>query len=481
MSQTLSTLAVTVSSSGISGPSMDQILASLQSSFQSIYGTDVYLGPDSQDGQWLGILAQAIYDCNSSAIAVYNQFSPATAIGAGLSSVVKINGLQRLVASNSSVLVTIVGTTGTVLNNCLIGDNVNLNTQWSIPNGTTIPLSGTINVTATSTTSGQVTVPNYSLVNILTPVPGWQTVTNGTNTVSVGAAAETDAALRQRQSVSVAVPAQTVLASIAGALENVTGVTAVAMYKNDTGTVDSNGTPAHSITAVVAGGNAITIASTIALYKTPGVSTYGTTSETVYDSIGVPSIINFFILAYIPIAVLVNIHALTGYTTNAASNIQTSVAYLVNSLAIGEDSYNGKLWGPANLSGDAATLSTGQTQSALDLVSDTYSIATPYGVAQARTDYMVTTTTASGGASSVVVGNGALYTQYEIIFITLTGGVPFQTSITSIAGNTLNISPSIPISNTVSSGAIVYGVNDIVIPFNYSTSCSATAVTVYVS
>lgn len=481
MSQSLATLAVTISSAGISSPTMDQILSSLQSSFQSIYGSDVYLGPDSQDGQWLGILAQAIYDCNSSAVAVYNQFSPATSIGAGLSSVVKINGLQRLVATNSSVLVTIVGSTGTILNNCLIGDNVNLNTQWSIPNGTVIPLSGTINVTATSTSTGQVTVPNNSLINILTPVPGWQTVTNGTNTVSVGSSSETDSALRQRQSASVAVPAQTVLASIQGALENVSGVTEVAMYKNDTGTTDTNGLPGHTICAVVAGGNATTIANTIALYKTPGVSTYGTTSQTVYNSIGVPSIINFYILANIPIAVLVNIHALTGYTTNAASNIQTSVAYLVNNFVIGEDSYTGKLWGPANLSGDAATLSTNQTQTALDAISNTYSIATPYGIGQARTDLMVTTASASGGASSVVVGQGSLYTQYEIIFVTLDGGIPFQTAITSISSNTLNISPSIPGPNHVSSGAIVYGVNDIVIPFNYSTTCSASAVTVYVS
>ena len=46
MSGSLTTLAATVSSTGISAPTMDQILTSLQSSFQSIYGSDVYLGPD---------------------------------------------------------------------------------------------------------------------------------------------------------------------------------------------------------------------------------------------------------------------------------------------------------------------------------------------------------------------------------------------------------------------------------------------------
>ena len=104
MSGSLTTLAATVSSTGISAPTMDQILTSLQSSFQSIYGSDVYLGPDSQDGQWLGVLAQAIHDCNDAAIFVFNQFSPATSIGTGLSSVVKINGLIRETATNRTVL-----------------------------------------------------------------------------------------------------------------------------------------------------------------------------------------------------------------------------------------------------------------------------------------------------------------------------------------------------------------------------------------
>jgi hypothetical protein len=481
MSQTLTTLAATVSSTGISAPTMDQILASLQSSFQSIYGSDVYLGPDSQDGQWLGIIAQAIHDCNDTAIFVYNQFSPATAIGAGLSSVVKINGLQRESSSNSSVIVTLVGQAGTPIDNALIGDNLNLGTQWSIPNGTVIPNSGTIEVTATSTTSGNVTLPNNSLTIILTPIPGWQTVTNGSNTVSVGTAVEIDATLRQRQSGSVSLPAQTVLAGIQGGLENLAGITAVAMYKNDTGSTDANGTPPHSITAVVAGGSATQIAQTIALYKSPGVSTYGTTTEIVYDSIGVPSTINFFVLAYVPVAVLVNLNPLTGYTSNAASNIQAAIAYAVNELAIGENSYCGRLWGPANLDGDAATTATGSLQSALDLISDTYSLVVPYAVAQARTDFMVTTATAAGSATTITVGEGSLYVDGEVIFITLTGGTTYQTTISNVNGNILTFSPAIPVSNTVSIGAIVYGVADLTVPFNYEASCTAASVTVVVA
>ena len=75
----LATLAAQVTSTGISAPSYNDILSSLTASFQGIYGSDAYLGPDSQDGQLLAVVAQAIYDCNQTAIAVYNQFSPQTA------------------------------------------------------------------------------------------------------------------------------------------------------------------------------------------------------------------------------------------------------------------------------------------------------------------------------------------------------------------------------------------------------------------
>lgn len=476
----LSTLAATVSATGISAPTMDQILSSLQASYQSIYGSSVYLGPDSQDGQWLGVIAQAIHDCNDSAIFVFNQFNPSFAIGTGLSSVVKINGLLRENSSNSTTNVTLVGQAGTILNNCLVGDNLNLGTQWAIPNGTKIPVSGQVTATVTCLTEGAVSVPANSLVSILTPYPGWQTVTNGTNPVTLGAAVESDATLRQRQSVSVAIPAQTVLASIQGGLANVTGVTRVQLYKNDTNSTDANGAPPHTITAVVAGGDSVTIAETISLYKTPGVPTYGTTTEVVFDSVGIPSTINFFILEEIPIAALIQVNPLTGYTTNAATQIENSIAYLINEFSIGETAYCGRLWGPANLAGDAATNATGQTQAALDAVSSTYSLSMPYGIAQSRTDLMIATAATATGAGAVTVGQGSLFSVGETIFLTLYGGNTSQAQVTGIAGNVVSFSPSISEANYIPSGGIIYVVADISIPFNCAASCEATDVNVVV-
>jgi hypothetical protein len=60
------------------------MLAAYQAAYQGVYGSDVYLGADSQDGQWVTIQAQASYDMAALGAATYNSFSPVTAQGVGL-------------------------------------------------------------------------------------------------------------------------------------------------------------------------------------------------------------------------------------------------------------------------------------------------------------------------------------------------------------------------------------------------------------
>lgn len=369
----LATLAVTVDETGISAPTYEDILGSLKASYQSVYGSDVYLEADSQDGQLVAIFAKAINDVNQQAIAVYNQFSPSTAVGAGLASVSKINGLKRATSSNSTALVTVSGQAGTVISNGIIGDDLGLNTKWSLPASVTIPVSGTIDVTATCATTGAVTAAANSLTQILTPTRGWSSVTNAA-AATVGNPVESDAALRRRQAASTAASAQTVTDGIYGAIANLAGVSRLKIYDNDGEAADANGIPAHSISVVVAGGDAQTIAQTIATKKGPGTGTYGTTSETVVDSRGAPSTINFFQLATETIYVNVGIKALLGYVSTTGDAIAAAIATYISSLDIGETVYYGRLWAAANLSGDAATTSSGQSQAALDALRDTYNI-----------------------------------------------------------------------------------------------------------
>jgi uncharacterized phage protein gp47/JayE len=327
----LPTLAAQITATGVSAPTYADILASLQASYRLIYGADINLDPSTQDGQWLAVLAQGYNDCNSAIVACYNQFSPATAVGAGLSSVVKINGIAREAATNSTADLTIVGTAGTVITNGVVGD-ANEN-QWALPASVTIPAGGSIVVTATCQTAGAISAAAGTITNILNPTLGWQSATNAANAV-VGQAAETDSALRQRQSQSTSLPALTPMQAIVEAVENVTGVTAVVYDENDTGSTDANGVPAHTISLVVEGGDATAIATAIASKKAPGLPTYGTTTQTVVDSAGQSNTINFFRPTSERIVVAITIKTLAGFVTATEAQIQNALAAYVNGLGI---------------------------------------------------------------------------------------------------------------------------------------------------
>jgi hypothetical protein len=374
-------LAAQITAAGISAPDYDDTLAQLKNGAMGIYGSDIVIKPDTQDGQYLAIFAQGISDSNQTLIATYNSFSPANAQGAALSSLIKINGLKRETPSNSQIIVTIGGQVGITITNGIIGDNLNLNTTWTLPASVTIPIGGTIDVTATCTALGAITVANNSLTEILTPTLGWQTVTNGVNTASPGNPVETDSAVRQRQTVSTANPSQTVLQGIEGSLAALSGVGRLIVYENDTGAPDANGIPANSIAVVISGGDATQIAQAIALKKAPGVPTFGTTSVIVFDPNGVPNTINFFPLTNVPLTLAITIMPLAGFVSTTGVALVASVANFINGFAIGEDSFLNRLWAAANLSGDAATSATGMTQTQLDALSRTYNVT---AILQAR-------------------------------------------------------------------------------------------------
>jgi len=342
----LPTLSVTIDATGISAPSYPDILASLQASYRLIYGSDTYLEADSQDGQWVAVLARAIHDNNAACIAVFNSFRPGFAQGAGLSSIVKINGLARNIATNSTADVLIVGTAGTLITDGVVGDS--FANQWTLPTTVTIPVEGEITVTVTAAEVGDIAAAPDTITRILTPTRGWQTVTNPA-AATEGAPVEYDATLRRRQAASTALPASTVLKGIVGAVANLEGVQRYQPYENDTDTTDGDGIPSHSISLVVEGGDAVEIAEAIALKKPPGTGTYGTTSEIVLDDKGVPATIRFYRPTIVDLDVEVDLTALAGYVSTTETQIKDALVAYVSALAIGGDVYQTKLTAAANL------------------------------------------------------------------------------------------------------------------------------------
>lgn len=342
----LPTLACTIDRAGISAPSYEDILASLKASFRLIYGDDAYLEADSQDGQFVAIIAKALDDANQATISVYNSFSPQTAVGAGLSNVVKINHMRRLVATKSQVNLTLTGVGGTSIISGRVRD-VDGNV-WLLPAVVTIPSSGSIIVTAEAEQAGSINAPTGSCTVIATPTAGWQEVTNA-SAATPGQPIETDAQLRARQEITPAINAYTVLTGLAAAIKAIPGVTYGVVYENDTGTTSGDGIPAHSIAAVVKGGDANLIAQAIFDRKAPGVGTHGTTTINITDISGALRPIKFFIPTERVVQVEVSLYAENGYNTEIANQIKQSVAAYINGLDVGENVILTRLYAPALL------------------------------------------------------------------------------------------------------------------------------------
>lgn len=380
-----------VNAQGIFAPTFNQLLAYWQQVFQSIYGSDIIITPDSQDGQFIAALAQAFYDYGQMAVAVFNGYSPVFAQGAGLSAMVKINGLQRLVPTNSTAQVNVVGVANTQVFGGVAQDtNGNL---WNLPAIVTIPSGGSISVTATCQALGAITAPAGTINSIFTPTKGWQSVTNPADALS-GAPVETDAALRQRQAASTGLPAQSPLGAIAAAIANIAGVGRNTVYENSTGSADSNGVPGHSIAVVVEGGNSTTIAQTIEQKKSPGTGTFGSTTVLVNDPAGIPVSINFTFGTHVNIWVSVTIKMLNGYSSATDTLIENAIVNFINALTPGSSVFFNWLLSIAGLNANQTFRITAMTIGTAPSPTGTADIAIPFNemAATALTNIVLTKT-----------------------------------------------------------------------------------------
>ena len=342
---------VYIDANGYHYPDYPTVLTWYQDQYKAVFGADIYIDPDSQDGQLIAIYAMSAYDMMAMGAMLFNSFSPQFAQGMQLSKNVKINGISRLEATFSTVDLKIVGAAGTVINSGQAEDATG--NKWNLPTIVTIPLAGEIIVTAISAVGGAITAGSGTITIISTPTLGWQTVTNLLAATS-GRDAETDAELRLRQRTSTAQPSQTVFEGVLGGVLNIDGVTKAALYENDTDLTDSNGLPPHSISAVVNGGDTQTIGEIVALRKTIGCGTYGTTAVNVVDTMGVLNVINFYRPTEAAIKVNITVQALIGWSSSYIADIQNAIIAHIQSLDIGEDVIFVKLYVPANLAGTTA-------------------------------------------------------------------------------------------------------------------------------
>lgn len=331
-----------IDEAGLHISSYNEIRDSLIEDMKRIFGSDLYLGNDSQDYQMISSFALMVYDVHQALLLAYNNNSPATAVKTGLDRIVAINGIYRGKKSYSTCPVRLTGIAHTKIHNGIISDKRGI--QWSLPEQVVIGESGIAQATAVCKIAGNIPASPGDIDTIVTPTKGWIGVENIVSGIP-GKEEESDSILRQKQKESVCNPSRSVFEGTIGAIANIEGVVRYAAYENDTGeTVD--GLPPHSITLVIDGGEEKTLANAIYQHKTPGCYTNGNVIVEIGSSYGLTTPIRFYRPDYVDLTVQIKVHRLAGYTDTITEIIAENIYAYINGLGIGKSIYTANLNGP---------------------------------------------------------------------------------------------------------------------------------------
>lgn len=345
---TISSVAVVMTDAGPVAPTYYEIVEFLKTENRRIYGADIYLENDSQDGQWIGVIAKAISDCNTAAIKANATLSPKTATKEALARNVALNGIKPMLATFSSVDVQISGVVGTNIQSATAIDTSN--NIWILPASITIPPGGVITVTAVAEKAGAVIAMPNTVTKIGKPTRGWQGV-NNSNSSSIGQDAESDTRLRQRQALSTALGSLSLEEGLRGAILSLDGVTRCRTFNNKTKAVDANGLPPNSLCVIAYGGNSQAIARLIHAKKSMGCNLYGNTKVTVLNAYNEPEVIDFYRANVVNVSYSIDLITNESYSADTADTIKQLLADYTNDLGIGDKITQNKITGVANLYG----------------------------------------------------------------------------------------------------------------------------------
>lgn len=326
-----------VDENGFHYPTYKEILKEYIEAARKIFGKDIYLENDSADYQLLSILALKESDMLQACAMMFASKSPVSATGVALDALVKLNGIERMAGTYSTADLRLKGLPHTLISN---GSAKDVNgVIWELPENVTLDGDGDLTVTATCQDKGPIYAAPGEIKFINTPTYGWKSVSNE-NAAMVGRERESDAELRRRQRISVALPSRTMLDGVQGALKAIHNVSRVRVYENDTNISKESeenpyGLPAHSITCIVEGGDKTEIAENIFLHKGIGCYTNGDIKVSVVDRSGYANVIRFKRPKERAVKVKLKLRPYAGYSSGIADKIEKEIIKSINGYDIG--------------------------------------------------------------------------------------------------------------------------------------------------
>lgn len=272
-----------LNANGLQTKSLTTLITELTTALQGIYGSDINVDQNSPDGQAINIYSQGGRDLREVLTQTYNSFDPDQATGRVLDQRAAINGVIRQAGTFTRTPVTV--TTDRAVN--LIGLDAQADqlqptvsglftvrddedNQFFLLSSIAIAGAGTQSLEFRSAALGEVEVQLNTITTAVTVIPGVTTINNPSAPTIIGVNEESDTAIRMRRRMAVSLGAVGSVDSIQAALVNVSGVTTSLVLENDTNVTDSQGTPPHTIWAIVEGGTDADIANAIYVQRSVG-------------------------------------------------------------------------------------------------------------------------------------------------------------------------------------------------------------------
>ena len=326
----------TYDSTGIVLDKYADINSGMEDSIKGDLGESINLDQDSFIGHIKEIVASTEAVANEIVQAVFDGGSVANSAGTTLDGNVGIVGVERVGYSYS----TIEQVQLTASKPCVVPVGTRYGTEANVVFETdtqvTFFAAGNQTVAATCVTAGPYNVAIGELDQIKTAINGITAVTNLT-AATPGRERQTDAEVKESHALAVATSGENDSADIYNALLSDALCTTVKVVDNDTDeTVD--GVPANTIRVIVIGGTDSDVANAIWNNKTSSVQTYGSESETAYNSdTGQSKLIYFDRGVEVPVYIALNITKQGTFPADGEATILEAYAAIDSAWSLSDD------------------------------------------------------------------------------------------------------------------------------------------------
>lgn len=310
-----------------------------------LISTELDQTPDSPLGQMNGILFGEFAELWDALAAVNASSDPDQATNAGQDAVCAITGTTRDAATKSKATCNVNLNAGITLTAGAAKASVQGNPAaiFALSANVTNPGGAPATVPAIfeAVDTGPVVANAGTLTVITTPISGWNSITNPQDAVR-GANVESNEDLRVKREDELASEGSAPVDAIRADMLRVPGVLQCTVFENTLDVTDGNGLPPHSIEVLVFDGAVPgvlnnTIAQRIWDSKGGGIKTYGSSSGTAVDDLGVSQTVNFSRPTQLPVYFVIDIKVSSSFPGSGDTTAKTNLVTRGLQNQVGDD------------------------------------------------------------------------------------------------------------------------------------------------